>query len=84
LHDGDGQLKMPLPIFGLTIDKLKRSILAFPKARESTQMNSLLKAADDWLDSLNVVSHYDHNYFVRHGKQWVEEKKDKLALSTGS
>ncbi|KAL5069071.1 hypothetical protein RYX36_019958 [Vicia faba] len=67
----DGKLKMSLPSFGLTTYKVKGSILPFPAASESSLLNSLLKAADDWLENLEV-SHYDHNHFVKNGKQWVD------------
>jgi len=64
---------MTIPIFGLTTFNLKGSILTLPEASKSDEMNSLLKAADVWLKSLNVEIHHDHNYFVKDGKQWVEK-----------
>jgi hypothetical protein len=45
-------LKSRLPIFGLTTSKLKGSNLTLPKASESPEMNSLVKAADVGLDNL--------------------------------
>ncbi|XP_058755978.1 uncharacterized protein LOC131629199 [Vicia villosa] len=66
----DRKLRMPLPIFGLTTYKVRGSILPFPSASESRLLNSLLKAADDWLKNLEVI-HCDHMHFVRNGKQWV-------------
>ncbi|KAL5069068.1 hypothetical protein RYX36_019955 [Vicia faba] len=67
----DRKMKTPLPIFGLTTYKVRGSILPFPEASQSCQLNSLLKAADGWLKNLKV-RHYDHNHFVQNGKQWVD------------
>ncbi|KAK2457123.1 hypothetical protein QL285_004426 [Trifolium repens] len=67
-----GPMKMSLPIFGLSTYKLKGSILTFPKASESPQLNSLLKGADVWLQNLKVpVYHHDHSHFTKNGKQWI-------------
>ncbi|CAL5208871.1 unnamed protein product [Lathyrus oleraceus] len=66
-----GKLIMSLPSFGLTTNKVKGSILPFPEASESRLLNSHLKAAADWSKNLEV-NHYDHNHFVKNGKQWVE------------
>ncbi|KAI5399095.1 hypothetical protein KIW84_064461 [Lathyrus oleraceus] len=71
ISDNDRKLKTPLPVFGLTTYKVKGSVLPFPAASESRRLNSLLKAADDWLKNLKVV-HCDHNHFVKNGKQWVD------------
>ncbi|GAU31646.1 hypothetical protein TSUD_38430 [Trifolium subterraneum] len=69
-----GSLKMSLPIFGLATYKLKGSILTLPEASESQRLNSLLKAADVWLQNLKVpVYHHDHSHFTKNGKQWIEE-----------
>ncbi|CAK8572752.1 unnamed protein product [Lathyrus sativus] len=72
ISDSDKKLlKTRLRVFGLTTYKVKGSILPFPAASESPRLNSLLKAADDWLENLKV-SHCDHYHFVKTGKQWVD------------
>jgi len=56
----DKPLKTALPFFGLTTYKMKGSILTLLEASNSHEMNSLLKAADVWLNSLKVEVHHDY------------------------
>lgn len=64
----DKPLNMTLPIYVSTTYNLKGSILTLPKVLDSHEMNSLLKVADVWLNSLKVEVHHDYNHFVKDGK----------------
>ncbi|KAF5731413.1 hypothetical protein HS088_TW18G00090 [Tripterygium wilfordii] len=60
--------KVSLPVFGLASYKLKGSVLSSNEADERQQANSLLQAADNWLQGLQVKLP-DFQFFVSHGTQ---------------
>ncbi|OIW07015.1 hypothetical protein TanjilG_02649 [Lupinus angustifolius] len=62
-------LNRSLPIFGLASFKYKGSVLSPDGASEWEQVNALLQAASDWLQSLQV-KHHDYEYFVSRIFQW--------------
>ncbi|XP_052188266.1 uncharacterized protein LOC127798734 isoform X2 [Diospyros lotus] len=61
----DASSKIPLPVFGLASYKLKGSILSPSGPLECQQESSLLEAADNWLNSLQVVLP-DYQFFRSH------------------
>ncbi|KAK8565510.1 hypothetical protein V6N13_020611 [Hibiscus sabdariffa] len=65
----DASTNITLPVFGLASYKLKGSILAPNGAQEWQQASSLLQAADDWLQCLQV-HHPDFQFFASHNSQW--------------
>ncbi|KAE9589476.1 hypothetical protein Lalb_Chr21g0309401 [Lupinus albus] len=62
-------LNRSLPIFGLASCKYKGSVLSPDGASEWEQVNALLQAAADWLQSLQA-KHPDYEYFVSRISQW--------------
>ncbi|KAL4289974.1 hypothetical protein GQ457_14G016550 [Hibiscus cannabinus] len=58
-------LKMPLPTFGLAFYKFKVSFWNPDEVNEPQRANSLLRAADNWLQLLQV-NHPDFRFFVSH------------------
>ncbi|KAI8561758.1 hypothetical protein RHMOL_Rhmol04G0366400 [Rhododendron molle] len=58
-------LKLLLPIFGLASYKFKVSVWNPDGVHESQKVNSLLRAADNWLRLLQV-DHPDYKFFVSH------------------
>ncbi|GMI66611.1 hypothetical protein like AT5G49220 [Hibiscus trionum] len=65
----DTSTNILLPVFGLASYKLKGSILAPSGAQEWQQASSLLQAADNWLQCLQV-HHPDFQFFASHNSQW--------------
>ncbi|KAK3008130.1 hypothetical protein RJ639_014242 [Escallonia herrerae] len=65
----DASSSISLPVFGLASYKLKGSILTPGGPHESEQENSLLQAADTWLQLLQVVLP-DYQFFRSHYSQW--------------
>ncbi|GMJ09203.1 hypothetical protein like AT5G49220 [Hibiscus trionum] len=65
----DASTNIPLPVFGLASYKLKGSILTPNGVQQWQQASSLLQAADDWLQCLQV-QHPDFLFFVSHYSQW--------------
>ncbi|KAK8588217.1 hypothetical protein V6N13_087161 [Hibiscus sabdariffa] len=65
----DASTNIPLPIFGLASYKLKGSILTPNGVQQWQQASSLLQAADNWLQCLQV-QHPDFLFFVSHNSQW--------------
>ncbi|KAJ8749637.1 hypothetical protein K2173_026286 [Erythroxylum novogranatense] len=68
-HGGGASSRMPLPAFGLASYKLRGSILTPSGSDESQKANSLLQAADNWLQKLEV-NLPDFQFFVSHNSQW--------------
>lgn len=58
-------LKLLLPIFGLASYKFKVSVWNPDGVHESQKVNSLLRAADNWLRLLRV-DHPDYKFFASH------------------
>lgn len=69
VHGIDASSKMSLPIFGLASYKLRGSILTPSGPHEWQQANSLLQAADNWLQHLQV-NLPDFKFFISHNSQW--------------
>ncbi|XP_039015730.1 uncharacterized protein LOC120146142 [Hibiscus syriacus] len=69
LQDADMSLKLPLPTFGLTFYKFKASVWNPDGVDESQKANSLLQAADKWLQLLQV-NHPDFRFFASHNTYW--------------
>uniref|UniRef100_A0A5B7BKY5 DUF789 domain-containing protein n=1 Tax=Davidia involucrata TaxID=16924 RepID=A0A5B7BKY5_DAVIN len=70
VHGGvDASSKISLPGFGLASYKLKGSILTPSGPYECQQENSLLQAADNWLQRLQVILP-DYQFFRSHYSQW--------------
>ncbi|CAK9135055.1 unnamed protein product [Ilex paraguariensis] len=65
----DASSKISLPVFGLASYKFKGSILTPSGPSEGEQENSLLQAADDWLQHLQVVLP-DYQFFRSHYLPW--------------
>ncbi|XP_020250151.1 uncharacterized protein LOC109827557 [Asparagus officinalis] len=62
--------KLPVPVFGLASYKLQGSIWTCNGHHEQEQANSLLQAAADWLQLLNV-DHPDFQFFLsRYNTSW--------------
>ncbi|KAL6953227.1 hypothetical protein U1Q18_044512 [Sarracenia purpurea var. burkii] len=61
--------KISLPVFGLASYKLTGSILSPSGTYESQQENSLLQAADNWLQRLQIILP-DYQFFRSHYSQW--------------
>ncbi|CAA0831963.1 Protein of unknown function (DUF789 [Striga hermonthica] len=61
----DSNPKISLPVFALTSYKLKGSIVSPSGPHECDQENSLLQAADKWLNSLEVMLP-DYQFFRAH------------------
>ncbi|KAL4311450.1 hypothetical protein GQ457_01G021540 [Hibiscus cannabinus] len=68
-QDADMSLKLPLPTFGLAFYKFKVSVWNPNGVDESQKANSLLQAADNWLQLLQV-NHPDFRFFVSHNTYW--------------
>lgn len=69
VHGIDSSSKLSLPIFGLASYKLRGSILTPNGPHEWQQANSLLQAADNWLQRLQV-NLPDFQFFASHNSQW--------------
>ncbi|KAL4353832.1 hypothetical protein GQ457_06G030130 [Hibiscus cannabinus] len=65
----DASTNIPLPVFGLASYKLKGSILTPNGVQQWQQASSLLQAADNWLQCLQV-QHPDFLFFESHNSQW--------------
>ncbi|GFP85119.1 hypothetical protein PHJA_000655700 [Phtheirospermum japonicum] len=65
MHDANS--KLSLPTFGLVSYKFKVSDLN--GVFEGQKVNSLLRAADNWLRLLQV-NHPDYNFFMTHNTYW--------------
>ncbi|XP_039013908.1 uncharacterized protein LOC120143740 isoform X1 [Hibiscus syriacus] len=65
----EASTNIPLSVFGLASYKLKGSILTANGAQEWQQASSLLQAADNWLQCLQV-HHPDFQFFASHNSQW--------------
>ena len=65
LQSANMPLKLLLPIFGLASYKFKVSVWNLDGVHESQKVNSLLRAADNWLHLLQV-DHPDYKFFVSH------------------
>ncbi|XP_012490378.1 uncharacterized protein LOC105802994 [Gossypium raimondii] len=65
----DPYSNISLPVFGLASYKLRGSILTPGGIQESQQASSLLQAADNWLQCLQV-RHPDFQFFLSHNSQW--------------
>ncbi|MBA0831939.1 hypothetical protein Goarm_016365, partial [Gossypium armourianum] len=65
----DPSSNISLPVFGLASYKLRGSILTPGGIQESQQASSLLQAADNWLQCLQV-RHPDFQFFLSHNSQW--------------
>ncbi|KAK7392276.1 hypothetical protein VNO78_20709 [Psophocarpus tetragonolobus] len=63
VHGDQGSLNISLPAFALASYKLRGSMLAPSTDSEWQKVDSLLQAATDWLQSLQV-KHPDYLYFV--------------------
>ncbi|KAF7804891.1 Myb/SANT-like domain containing protein [Senna tora] len=61
--------KISLPVFALASYKLRGSILTPDGSPEWQQAHSLLQAADNWLQRLQVKLP-DYQYFVSHSSPW--------------
>lgn len=61
--------KLSLPTFGLVSYKFKVSELNGSGTYEGQKVNSLLRAADNWLRLLQV-NHPDYNFFMSHNTHW--------------
>lgn len=60
--------KLSLPIFGLASYKFKVSVWNPNGVYECQKVNSLLRAADNWLRLLQV-NHPDYRFFLSHNSQ---------------
>ncbi|KAI4378952.1 hypothetical protein MLD38_016366 [Melastoma candidum] len=69
IYGGDTSPKLPLPIFGLASYKFKISVWNPSGVEECPKASSLLRAADDWLQLLQV-NHPDFIFFVSHSSSW--------------
>lgn len=67
LHGVDA--KISLPVFALASYKLRGSILTTDGSSEWQQANTLLQAADNWLQRLQVKLP-DYQYFINRSSQW--------------
>ncbi|WCJ23365.1 hypothetical protein M5689_005395 [Euphorbia peplus] len=65
----DMPFKLPLPTFGLASYKFKVSFWNPNGVYESQKVNSLLRAADNWLRLLQV-NHPDYSFFISHNSNW--------------
>lgn len=61
--------KLPLPTFGLASYKFQVSFWFPDGVDEWQKVNSLLRAADNWLRLLQV-NHPDYSFFVSHNSYW--------------
>ncbi|PIM99122.1 hypothetical protein CDL12_28387 [Handroanthus impetiginosus] len=61
--------KLSLPSFGLVSYKFKVSDLSETGVVEGQKVNSLSRAADNWLRLLEV-NHPDYNFFMSHNTYW--------------
>ncbi|GMJ08384.1 hypothetical protein like AT4G16100 [Hibiscus trionum] len=68
-QDADMSLKLLLPTFGLAFYKFKVSVWNPDGVNKSQNANSLLQAADNWLQLLQV-NHPDFRFFVSHNTYW--------------
>ncbi|XP_028771118.1 uncharacterized protein LOC114728382 [Neltuma alba] len=69
VHGVGASLKISLPSFALASYKLRGSILSPNEDSEWQQANSLVQAADNWLQSLKA-KHPDYQFFVNHSSRW--------------
>ncbi|XP_054806358.1 uncharacterized protein LOC129309038 [Prosopis cineraria] len=69
VHGVGASLKISLPSFALASYKLRGSILSPNGDSEWQQANSLVQAADNWLQSLRA-RHLDYQFFVSHSSRW--------------
>ncbi|XP_057471210.1 uncharacterized protein LOC130773249 [Actinidia eriantha] len=69
LHGAGLSFKLSLPIFGLASYKFKVSVWNPNGVYENQKVNSLLKAADNWLHLLRV-HHPDYKFFASHKSLW--------------
>ncbi|XP_065863779.1 uncharacterized protein [Euphorbia lathyris] len=65
----DTPLKLPLTTFGLASYKFRVSFWNPNGVYESQKVNSLLRAADNWLRLLQV-NHPDYSFFISHNSNW--------------
>lgn len=65
----DMSFKLPLPTFGLASYKFKVSFWNPNGVYECQKVNSLLRAADNWLRLLQV-NHPDFVFFITHNSSW--------------
>lgn len=68
-HGAGMPFKLSLPVFGLAFYKFKVSVWNDNGVYECKRANSLLRAADSWLRSLQV-NHPDYQFFVSHNSYW--------------
>lgn len=73
VRSADSSIKLSLPIFGLASYKFKVSVWNPNGVYECQKVNSLLRAADNWLRLLQV-NHPDYRFFLSHNSQrrWKE------------
>ncbi|CAK9145619.1 unnamed protein product [Ilex paraguariensis] len=69
VHSAGISSKLSLPIFGLASYKFKVSMWNPNGVYECQKLNSLLQAADNWLQLLQV-NHHDYKFFVSHSSYW--------------
>lgn len=69
VHNAGISLKLSLPIFGLAPYKFKVSDWNPTGVYECQKVNSLLRAADNWLRLLQV-DHPDYRFFLSHNSFW--------------
>ncbi|KAF7818168.1 Myb/SANT-like domain containing protein [Senna tora] len=69
VHGVDESSLISLPSFALASYKLKGSIFSPKGDSEWEQANSLVRAADNWLQRLKV-RHPDYQFFVSHSSRW--------------
>ena len=68
VRSADLSIKLSLPIFGLASYKFKVSVWNPNGVYECQKVNSLLRAADNWL-RLVQVNHPDYRFFLSHNSQ---------------
>ncbi|KAL4579296.1 hypothetical protein LXL04_015437 [Taraxacum kok-saghyz] len=65
VHEGQMPCQLSLPIFGLSVYKLKNSDWTKDGAHGTEKINSLVNSAENWLRSLDVY-HPDFEFFRNH------------------
>ncbi|KAI9082525.1 hypothetical protein K1719_035394 [Acacia pycnantha] len=70
VHGAGSSLKISLPSFALASYKLRGSILSPNGDSEWKQANSLVQAAENWLQSLKA-RHPDYQFFVHHSSRGI-------------
>lgn len=68
-HDIEMPSRMLLPTFALASYKFKIPFWNFVGDQESPRFNSLLEAADSWLQMMQV-HHPDYRFFKSHNPYW--------------